>query len=94
MYMLNEIKVAGIVYPIENRTGNDLTGLLGYTDLNNAKIVISSQYPVNMQHQTLLHEILHAISYAYGADLTEQQVDSLAKGLYATIRDNPQYTIL
>ena len=40
------------------------------------------------QEETLLHEIIHALSDALGADLDEKQVNLMGAGLYQVINDN------
>lgn len=39
--------------------------------------------------QTLLHEIVHAITTQIGKRTSESEVDALAYGIYQVIRDNP-----
>ena len=44
--------------------------------------------PEESVSDTVLHEVLHAISRVYGIDLTENQVSGLTGGLMQVIRDN------
>lgn len=41
--------------------------------------------------EVTLHEIVHAVSDAVHAELTEEQVAAFARGFYAVCRDNPEY---
>lgn len=60
---------------------------LGYLDWDNniIRIVESS----NMD-STLLHELLHALSFLYDLDLSESQVIRLESGLKMLYKDNPE----
>jgi hypothetical protein len=52
-------------------------------------IVISTETTPQHQVETLLHEVLHAISNALDLQLTEHQVFALSTGVYAVCMDNP-----
>ncbi len=42
-----------------------------------------------LERDTVLHEILHAIDWTVGTKLTEKQVGTIASGLYAVLKENP-----
>lgn len=44
----------------------DGKGLLGYTNPNLLEITVAEQLPRQMQQETLLHELLHAIAHVTG----------------------------
>lgn len=54
-------------------------GHVGECRPDTRQIVIESKH--NGKLWTLLHEIIHAVSFDYDLDLTEQQVVGLEKGL-------------
>ena len=60
----------------------------GAINFNNCEINISTLYSDDIQKCTLIHEIIHGIDDIYMLDLKEEQVEQLAKGLYAFIKDN------
>lgn len=41
--------------------------------------------------ETLMHEVLHAVSDIYAAGMDEGQVNTLAFGLTQLLRDNPEF---
>ena len=66
----------------------------GYISYKEQKIVIDSTITKEKQKETLLHEILHAITafLGYSDDLpkdNETMVMTLANGLATVFRDNP-----
>lgn len=40
---------------------------------------------------TVLHEVIHAIDFTIGTNLTEEQVHGTAAGLFAVLADNPEF---
>jgi len=68
---------------------------LGQCKNNEAKITIDERYNSQVQANTLLHEVLHAVSHHMGKfDLTNEQeekvVEGMATGLCVVMRDNPK----
>ncbi len=66
---------------------------LGLCDLNHGIILLSTHFggvklPRHKRESTFFHEILHYVSSQRGIKLKENQVQSLAYGLIAVIRDN------
>lgn len=58
----------------------------GETRFDKSQIVLAlGQVPSETVH-TYLHEVLHAISAEYDADLTERQVRALEKALYYVLK--------
>ena len=70
-------------------------GRLGECD-NNLKVIgIDTKWGDQQQAETLLHEILHAISHAMAIDANglscdEEIVHPMSNGLAAVMRDNPK----
>lgn len=82
------IRLIGFDFTIREETNPDFTdSLQGQIHSTNHEIRISNN--ATDQRETLLHEILHGVSDAMDADLTERQVRVVVRGLYAAIRDNP-----
>lgn len=61
---------------------------LGETRFDPKQIVISKDQCDKEKVHTYWHEVLHAISHEYGADLTETQVLKLEKALYYLLKPN------
>ena len=55
------------------------TGLCTYRRQEIAIMPKKSQYPFKRQHreQTFCHELIHAIAYSVGVELTEAQTDTM-----------------
>lgn len=90
---MDKIRIAGVDYLITYTKTPELENVLAFIDFNRNIIQVNSNFPEETQQQSLLHEIVHGISYAYGVDLTEEQVSTFSSGLYAVAKDNPEYTI-
>ena len=52
--------------------------------------MLTSQSP-QQKRDTLLHEAIHAVDDTMQLDLSEEQVHSLAGGIYALLSDNPKF---
>lgn len=91
--MIDSIKVAGNVYTIRADQDLENQGILGEANFNTHEILINPLYSKQQQEAVLLHEIIHVINYVYNVGLDEEHVDRLARGLYATIVENPNYKI-
>lgn len=103
------IRIAGFDYeivPTEKKlvakkkdVGYEGTGnieLRGQCDYVSQKIDISTCFPEDAIKQTLLHELVHAISNHYKVPLPEdietmeEVVDSISCGLFQVFKDNPE----
>lgn len=62
--------------------------LCGVTDFEATKILINNSYCQEMKEQTLMHELVHICDSRMNP-LTEEQIDNLARRLYAVLKDNP-----
>lgn len=89
------VKVGGAVYAVvlqDNlRDPDNESGLVhGKCDLLRRIIFLNQDNSDNVQETTLLHELIHALTEIYGiTPMTEADVDRLANGLHAVIRQNP-----
>ena len=61
----------------------------GHCDYEKQEIAVVMGYHKEQERDTLLHEILHGIEHEMGLDLAEEEIRSLATGLYAVFMDNP-----
>ena len=91
--MLNKIKVGGLVYDIvptkwERKENGELQfGLYNASDTN---ILINESISEQVQNQTLIHEMTHAIFYEAGIELDneEELVNRISGVLYQILQDN------
>ena len=88
------VKIGGIDYTIkyEERLNTGANLAYGHIDYDKALIRLAPDLQSKQgECQTLLHEILHGISKYFDLKIEsdEDEIDSLAKGLYMVIIDNP-----
>ncbi len=85
-----KIDVLGCEYTVEERQFEDETNGLCVAD--SCKIILKTSLCPDKKKQTFIHELLHAIENSNNAmdDLSEIQIEQLATGLYAFIKDNPE----
>ena len=62
----------------------------GNIEYSKGNINISNIYSEDLQKCTLIHECLHGIDEVVEAELTEDQIRLMAKGLYVFVKDNPE----
>lgn len=76
-------KIYEIIYKDEVYDDNS-NKCYGLTDHNKQEIIIDKTFPLNMQNQALVHEILHAITdkYLLEVNKNEKEIDLLATGIY------------
>ena len=93
MNIPDSVRIGGVDYSIvykERIISGEGKALLGQIDFDNSRILIEpSVQSLQGQHQTLLHEIMHGIEHHFKMDLTEDEIDNLANGVYMVAADNP-----
>ena len=86
------IKIGGTLYEVLDDTLPLLReGLAGKCLRDKCEIRINTEHDHQAVQDTLLHEVLHSLSYAYDLELTESQVVRLTSGLTALMLDNPDF---
>jgi hypothetical protein len=83
------VRLGGLIYKIEYETSNldpRLSGHIGYLDL---KIHIFSTLHEDRQKEHVLHEVLHGIDHAIGADDRVKEEENIARteALFAFLRE-------
>ena len=63
----------------------------GQCDDNKQAITIKKSMPSDLELDTIIHEVTHAIDYQMNLDLTERQVHGVGAGLAAVLIDNPKF---
>lgn len=69
----------------------------GLTSGQQSRIILRDDIQSDLQREVILHEVLHAIFYATGVELTQVDMDhveeravaTLAGGLVSVLRENP-----
>ena len=86
---MEEVKIGGIVYPIEIKedfTGD--TGDWGQTNFKKTTITLDSNMSKQRTEQTLVHEIVHGLFYEAGIEDDEDEVNRLGLVLHQVLTDN------
>ena len=92
MNIPSKVKIAYNDYDViivDGHIVDDNKSCYGNIEYGKSKINLSNLYSQDIQKCTLIHECLHGIDDIVEADLTEVQVNLMAKGLYTFIKDNP-----
>lgn len=79
------------IHYVPEATGELSDEKMGLCDTLNQNIWVQDDLKEDTQRETLLHEILHAISDEMGLNLTEEQVAGTAIGVLAVLMDNPSF---
>lgn len=94
--MPRAVKVGNVIYNVvrtPNIHSDDATMRVGECDFlqNTITINIDSYISGDAAHQTLMHEIMHAIVHMMGLDdkIDEDLIDKLATGVHIVATDNP-----
>ena len=85
-YKNYKIKLENEVY---DDSRNECFGLISYDE---ETIRLATKFSRNLQNQTLIHELVHAIGDKFQLDINkdEKTVDLLAAGIYELILDNTE----
>lgn len=100
--MPDQLRVGGLTYPVALDTERNYNAEAeGLCDLRHTRIWIHAGISRQRRRLTLLHEALHAVlgegaltageSPLLDAELEERVVASMAHGLFALLRDNPEF---
>ena len=63
----------------------------GQCDDNKQTITIKKEMPSDLELDTIIHEVTHAIDYQMNLDMSERQVHGVGAGLAAVLIDNPKF---
>ena len=80
-----------ITYPAEGTHAELPQDQMGACNHTAQKILIEDGLEYDTEKEVVLHEILHAIDHEMATNLTEEQVDSMGRGIIATLMDNPGF---
>jgi hypothetical protein len=92
-----ELQVLGKDYRVFEKSREDLGKIAGipyriigcYRDYSQ-HLFVANDLPADTALETLLHELIHAVSCEAGLGLRENQVRQLAIGLYSSLKRNPE----
>jgi hypothetical protein len=81
------VRVAGLDIPLVFIAGLESFGMF---EGDPAKISIRCGMPSPVAASTVLHEVMHAVSDAYGLRLSEGCIRTIEAGLVSVARHNPE----
>ncbi len=94
MNIPEKVRVAGYTYEVQRPEGSFVDGTTacdGIHTPHETVIKVAQRGNAAYQNTVFLHELIHAIDYAYcGGEQEEKFVEQFAKGLYKVITDNPE----
>lgn len=82
------LKVKNRTYKVRLFEEIDNGKLAGLVDFDDKEIHVATDFGYGESESTLIHEMLHAISYEYGFDLSEPKVLALEEAIYKTFLKN------
>lgn len=91
MNIPKKLKVGGHEYIVEiTKSYEESKGHENWGRTNHAKlkIYIDQELSETKKEETFIHELLHAVDNLMGNNLKEGQVEKIANGLYAVLKDN------
>lgn len=77
---------------IKNSPGNWSQGGLGRAYIKDGQILLNADQAEDTLKSTLVHEIVHYVADLLSLELSEQQVDGIAMGMFTVLKDNPDIT--
>lgn len=90
-YFEGSVRVFGKTYSISKLSDSVGDNEFGQANYLTQTIAYNPRLGHDEVRDTLLHEILHCVDHAIQTNLSESQVHALASGVYALIKDNPQF---
>ena len=63
----------------------------GECDNNKQSITLKKEMPSDLELDTIIHEVTHAIDYQMNLEMSERQVHGVGAGLAAVLIDNPKF---
>lgn len=87
-----KLKILGKPFKVEFGNSAPLEdGDMGDCNTEGQAITIREGQPLDNEQDSVLHEVIHAVSDYMEINLKEGQVTKLATGLLAVLKDNPKF---
>jgi hypothetical protein len=83
----SKVNILGQLWTVEIVLGlkdDEMNPVDGLCVIERLCIQIEQTLPVERSREILLHEIIHCIEYVFDLELSERQVEKLARGLYGS----------
>jgi hypothetical protein len=85
-FIMYTLKILGYSYKVDfSKTQQELGGNLGFCNFDKKLLQVARDADKEVQHSTLIHEILEAINFHLEIGLEEPQIKQLEVGLHQTL---------
>jgi hypothetical protein len=85
------INIMGVDYRLELvKDCGKMNDNMGTWEAKTGMIQLLDGMPKDVQASTVLHEIIHALSFHMSLDLDEKQTKGLESGLFQVLKSNPE----
>ena len=83
MKQIGKVTIVGMPYRVLQGADEETEGVYGRINHTRQVIVMNDTYQGARAEETLLHEVLHAVSYELSLKLSESMVTRISQGLYS-----------
>ncbi len=91
----SRVRIAGREWLLKFLPSSKMDGNMGLAHFDTGMLAIQARMGAFSTRDTVLHETLHAIlhtqGHAYGLEVEEHYVNSIATGLTGVLQDNPEF---
>lgn len=88
MIIKDVVKILGQDFKVDRVRKKDMPKMLGYCDVNRNLIQLRDTLEGDKLQEVYLHECIHAIDEQMSTGMSEKQVNSMAVGFLAFLKDN------
>jgi hypothetical protein len=85
------VRILGKHYKIEPMNSHAQDGEFGACNYAYQLLEYNQKLCIDELKDTILHEMVHVLDHGMQLQLKEEQVHAVATGLYAIIKDNPEF---
>ncbi len=78
---------------IKNSPGNWADGALGRAYIKDGEILLNLDQSEDSMRSTFVHEVTHYIADLLSIEMSEQQVDGIAMGMFTFLKDNKEIVL-
>jgi hypothetical protein len=82
------VRILGKRYSVERVDKSAIVDDLGVCDFKALKILVVRDLHKDLEQDTLLHEVMHAVDEAMQLKMSERQICAMASGLLAVLKDD------
>ena len=88
MKLPKKLDILGITYTVEYATGDAMQNMAGWHIPKTSKIILNCDCNEDVQEETLLHEIIEAVTSKNNLPMEHQELATLSSCLYQVLKAN------